>query len=84
MAVLGNELQLLCITHLPQIAAMADAHYAIEKNVDENAAVTQIRRLEKEEELNEIARLLGSDSITEAVLANASELKNLAKQTKGY
>ena len=84
MAVLGKEHQLLCITHLPQIAAMADAHYAIEKNVDENAAVTQIRRLEKEEELNEIARLLGSDSITEAVLANASELKNLAKQTKGY
>ena len=84
MAVLGKEHQLLCITHLPQIAAMADAHYAIEKNVDENAAVTQIRRLEKEEELNEIARLLGSDSITEAVLANASELKNLAKETKGY
>lgn len=84
MAVLGKEHQLLCITHLPQIAAMADAHYAIEKNVDENAAVTQIRRLEEKEELNEIARLLGSDSITEAVLANASELKNLAKQTKGY
>lgn len=84
MAVLGKEHQLLCITHLPQIAAMADAHYAIEKNVDENAAVTQIRRLEEKEELNEIARLLGSDSITEAVLANASELKNLAKETKGY
>ena len=84
MAVLGKEHQLLCITHLPQIAAMADAHYVIEKNVDENAAVTEIRRLEEAEELNEIARLLGSDSVTEAVLANASELKNLAKETKGY
>lgn len=84
MAVLGKEHQLLCITHLPQIAAMADAHYVIEKNVDENAAVTQIRRLKETEELNEIARLLGSDSITETVLANASELKNLAKETKGY
>jgi len=84
MAVLGKEHQLICITHLPQIAAMADAHYVIEKNVDENAAVTQIRRLENTEELTEIARLLGSDAITEAVLANAAELKNLAKETKGY
>ena len=84
MAVLGKEHQLICITHLPQIAAMADAHYVIEKNVDENAAVTQIRRLKESEELNEIARLLGSDAITEAVLANASELKNLAKETKAY
>ncbi len=84
MAVLGKEHQLLCITHLPQIAAMADAHYVIEKNVGENAAVTEIRRLKENEELNEIARLLGSDCVTEAVLANASELKNLAKETKGY
>ncbi len=84
MAVLGKGHQLLCITHLPQIAAMADAHYVIEKNVDENAAVTEIRRLNDTEELNEVARLLGSDAITEAVLANASELKNLAKETKGY
>lgn len=84
MAVLGKEHQLLCITHLPQIAAMADAHYVIEKNVDENAAVTQIRRLEDSEELTEIARLLGSDSITETVLANAAELKKMAKETKAY
>ena len=84
MAVLGKEHQLICITHLPQIAAMADAHYVIEKNVDEKAAVTQICRLQETEELNEIARLLGSDAITEAVLANASELKNLAKETKAY
>lgn len=84
MAVLGKGHQLICITHLPQIAAMADAHYVIEKNVDEKAAVTEIRRLEENEELDEIARLLGSDAITEAVLANASELKNLAKETKGY
>lgn len=84
MAVLGKEHQLLCITHLPQIAAMADAHYVIEKNVDENVAVTEIRRLNDTEELHEVARLLGSDAITETVLANASELKNLAKETKGY
>ncbi len=84
MAVLGKGHQLICITHLPQIAAMSDAHYVIEKNVDEKAAVTQICRLKEHEELNEIARLLGSDSITEAVLANAAELKKLAKETKGY
>lgn len=84
MAVLGKEHQLICITHLPQIAAMADAHYVIEKTVEEAAAVTEIRRLSQEEELAEIARLLGSDSITETVLANAKELKEMANQTKGY
>ena len=82
MAVLGKGHQLICITHLPQIAAMSDAHYVIEKNVDENAAVTQIRRLPEDEELHEIARLLGSDAITDTVLANAAELKKQAKQTK--
>ncbi len=84
MAVLGKEHQLICITHLPQIAAMADAHYVIEKNVGASAAITEIRRLAGEEELSEIARLLGSDSITDTVLANAKELKELANQTKGY
>ena len=84
MAVLGKEHQLICITHLPQIAAMADAHYVIEKNVGEAAAVTEIRRLTEEEELSEIARLLGSDFITDTVLANAKELKEMANQTKGY
>ncbi len=84
MAVLGKEHQLICITHLPQIAAMADAHYVIEKTVDESAAITEIRRLAAEDELSEIARLLGSDSITETVLANAKELKEMANQTKGY
>ena len=84
MAVLGRGHQLICITHLPQIAAMADAHYVIEKNVDESAAVTEIRRLAPEDELSEIARLLGSDSITDTVLANAKELKEMANQTKGY
>lgn len=84
MAVLGKGHQLICITHLPQIAAMADVHYVIEKSVDEKAAVTQIGRLTESEELNEIARLLGSDAITETVLANAAELKKLAKETKAY
>lgn len=84
MAVLGREHQLICITHLPQIAAMADAHYVIEKTVDESAAVTDIRRLDLADELSEIARLLGSDSITEKVLANAKELKEMANQTKAY
>ena len=84
MAVLGREHQLICITHLPQIAAMADAHYVIEKTVDESAAITEIRRLDSRDELTEIARLLGSDSITETVLANAKELKEMANQTKGY
>lgn len=82
MAVLGRDHQLLCITHLPQIASMADAHYVIEKNVDKTTAITQIRRLRENEELEEIARLLGSDAVTDAVLANAKELKEMAKETK--
>lgn len=84
MAVLGREHQLICITHLPQIAAMADSHFVIEKEARNDVTTTAIRELDKTEELNEIARLLGSDSITEAVLANAKELKDMANQTKGY
>ena len=84
MAVLGRAHQLICITHLPQIAAMADSHYVIEKSLDETKAVTDIHSLNEKEQLEEIARLLGSDTITDAAIANAVELKNMAKQTKAY
>ena len=84
MAVLGKAHQLLCITHLPQIAAMADSHLVIEKKMEEGRSVTQISRIGEEEILYELARLLGGDDVTDAVLANAKELKDLAAKTKTY
>lgn len=84
MAILGKNHQLICITHLPQIAAMADAHFVIEKNLEDNHAITDIRALNEDEQLKEIARLLGSDTVTDAALANARELKNMAKSVKEY
>ena len=84
MPLLGKEHQLICITHLPQIAAMADSHFVIEKELQDNSTVTQIRELNEEESLGEIARLLGTSQITPAVLANAKELKEMANHTKRY
>lgn len=82
MAVLGKEHQIICITHLPQIAAMADTHFLIEKKEVDKKTVTTLKPLDRKEMISEIARLLGSDNITDAVLKNAEELKNLADQTK--
>ena len=75
---------MLCITHLPQIAAMADTHFEIEKHVEGTETITQIHPLEGEESVRELARLLGGAQITPAVLGNAREMKELAQQTKKY
>jgi DNA repair protein RecN (Recombination protein N) len=74
--------QVLCITHLPQIAAMADHHFLIEKNVVENKTRTSIYPLQEKESIRELARLLGGTSITENVLNNAKELKEQAAAFK--
>lgn len=74
--------QVICITHLPQIAAMADVHFVIEKNSREDNTITDIRRMEEEEGLSELARLLGSDTLTEAALENAKEMRALAVKHK--
>lgn len=84
MGILGKGHQLICITHLPQIAAMADTHYVIEKQVTKNRSVTQIRKLGKKESVEELARMLGGDVITENALKNAEEMKELAGKTKQY
>lgn len=84
LGMLGRDHQVLCITHLPQIAAMADCHFLIEKNREEKKAVTRIRPLSSEDMLRELARLLGTDNINEAGLKNAMELKKMAEQTKQY
>ncbi len=78
----GASHQVICITHLPQIAAMADAHFVIEKSSSEDSAITDVRRVEGEESLGEIARLLGSDELTKASLDNARELREQALEVK--
>ncbi|MCD8154137.1 MAG: DNA repair protein RecN [Clostridiales bacterium] len=82
MAVIGKHRQVLCITHLPQIAAMADTHFEIEKHVDHGQTVTQIHPLSEEASVRELARLLGGAQITDAVLQNAREMKELARVHK--
>ena len=82
MALISKNHQLICITHLPQIAAMADKHYVIEKEVEENRTITKVRELKKEEEVSELARMLGGVSITETTMESAREMKELANSTK--
>lgn len=82
MAVIGRRHQVICITHLAQIAAMADWHYVIEKTVGEMDTRTDIYPLNEEDSIEELARLLGGAKITEAVRENAKEMKELAKQVK--
>ena len=79
MALIGRNHQVLCITHLPQIAAMADRHFEIQKSVQDNVTTTCITRLGEEESVRELGRLLSGAEVTEAVLANAREMKKLAR-----
>lgn len=82
MAVIGRKRQVICITHLAQIAAMADHHFVIEKLVEETDTKTNIHRLSEKESVEELARILGGAKITDTVLQSAVEMKELAKQTK--
>lgn len=82
MNVLGRNHQIICITHLPQIAAMADAHYLIEKSVENQTTVSRIRELSSEESIEELARMLGGVEITDKVRESAKEMKELARQKK--
>lgn len=84
MELISRKHQVISITHLPQIAAMADSHYLIEKSADEGKTVTKIVRLSEAESITEIARLLGGASITDAVMSNALEMKQMAEKTKKY
>lgn len=84
MSVLGKEHQIICITHLAQIAAMADTHFVIEKIVSGEETRTDIRPLSPKESEEELARILGGVEITDAVLANAKEMKELANKQKQY
>lgn len=82
LSLIAGSHQVICITHLPQIAAMADSHYEIRKTAKENRTVTQIKRLSEEQMTDELARLLGGAEITEAVRQNAREMRALAAEKK--
>ena len=74
--------QVICITHLPQIAAMADAHFYIEKNVVDASTVTRLTFLDEEQSVSELGRMLGGVAVTDKVLESAREMKKLAMQAK--
>lgn len=84
MAAIAGNHQILCITHLAQIAAMADQHYIIEKKPANSKTVTNIGLLSEAESIEELARILGGAQITEKVLDSAREMKELAKNAKKY
>ncbi|MBQ4563632.1 MAG: DNA repair protein RecN [Lachnospiraceae bacterium] len=82
LSYIAKKHQVLCITHLPQIAAMADTHFEIKKMVENGRTVTKIHKLKEDEQFEELARLLGGAEITEAVRENAREMKRLAMERK--
>ena len=77
---IAKKKQIICITHLPQIAANADTHYCIEKNISNDRTFTSIRRLDRNQKRDEIARLIAGSNITEKTIEHASEIIELAKK----
>lgn len=80
MKIIGKTHQIICVTHLPAIAAIGDTNYFIQKNLEGERVVTNIRRLNEEETIKEIARILAGNDISEAVLQHARELKKITVQ----
>src|SRR5204863_8462122 len=78
---LGSAFQVLCITHLPQIAAFADTHFQIEKRIGPGRTLTTVRRLGAADRVEEIGRMLGGAAVSDAVRASAREM--LAARAKG-
>ena len=82
MAKLASKRQVIAITHLAQIASMADTHFLIEKQVEEGTTRTHVRKLKEQEITGELARILGGAKITDTVLKSAEEMKRLADAGK--
>jgi DNA repair protein RecN (Recombination protein N) len=74
LRMLGSAFQVLCITHLPQIAAHADTHFEIEKRVDGGRTRTTVRRLNDAGRVDELARMLGGDTISDGLRRTAREM----------
>lgn len=80
LAGISAKRQVICITHLPQIAAMAESHFLITKEAKNSSTITQISRLDEEESVEELARILGGAKLTDAVYENAREMKKMARE----
>ena len=76
---IGEHSQVLCITHLPQVAAIADTQYFIKKLVKDNRTQTQVNELDESQRVDEIARMLSGADVTELTKEHAKELLELAK-----
>lgn len=79
---ISRSKQIICITHLPQIASFADDHYYIEKNVDNERTYTSVEKLDNETKKNEIARLISGSRITEKTVEHAHEILEIADESK--
>ena len=80
MANVACHKQVLCVTHLPQIAAMADAHFSVEKGEKQGRTYTRVERLEREGRVDELARLMGGDLVTQALRQSAEDLLYKAEE----
>ena len=80
MAQVARKKQVLCVTHLPQIAAMADTHFSVEKGERDGRTYTRVVLLDREQRKAELARITGGSHVTEALLASAGELLDQAER----
>jgi len=78
---LAGSRQVLCVTHLPQVASMAHHHLQVDKKTDGTSTETRIRPLDDKHRIQEIARMLGGIEITRQTLAHASEMVDRSRQT---
>ena len=79
---ISKEHQVICISHLAQIAAMADSHYLIEKNTDDESTERNIYRLSREDSIKELVRISSGGEITETAIKHATEMKEMAERAK--
>ena len=82
LATIAQTKQVICITHLPQIAAMADCHFEISKSAEDGKTRTTLQKLTEDEVPRELARMLGGAEITDSVMANAREMRELARKKR--
>ncbi len=82
LAAIAQTKQVICITHLPQIAAMADCHFEISKSAENGKTRTTLQKLTEDEVPRELARMLGGAEITDSVMANAREMRELARKKR--
>ena len=80
LAQVSRRKQVLCVTHLPQLAAMADVHFSVEKGERDGRTYTSVARLDREQRKQELARLTGGAKVTKAMLAGAEELIDAAEE----